>query len=391
MRSSRLPSNLEPNALTRTLGEIRRRGAKIIDLTESNPTRVGLSYPPDLLAPLADVNGLTYDPQPLGLWPARAAVAADFRRRGIAISADRVAITSSTSEAYGWLFKHWCDPGDTVLVPRPSYPLFEHLARLESIAAAPYDLEYHGSWRIDFVSLSKALGPRVRAILVVSPNNPTGSFLHRDDLSALTAICQERRCALIGDEVFADYPIDPSPAATSVLGQPDVLTASLGGLSKSAGLPQVKLGWIGFGGPGAEVDEAIANYEIIADTYLSVSTPVQLAAPALIERGAVVREQIRSRVTANLAALRERARAFPSIDVLPVEGGWSAVLQIPAIVSEEALALDLLTTHGVLVHPGYFFDFAREAFVVVSLLVEPSSFRVAIDRLLTRATREVPA
>jgi alanine-synthesizing transaminase len=391
MRSSRLPPNLDPNALSRAIGDIRRGGGRIIDLTESNPTRVGLTYPPDLLAPLADAEGLTYDPQPLGLWPARAAVAADFRRRGIAISADRVAITASSSEAYAWLFKLWCDPGDAVLVPRPSYPLFEHLARLESIDATTYDLEYHGSWRIDFASLGRALSPRVRAILVVSPNNPTGSFLHRDDLSALTAVCRERGCALIGDEVFADYPLESSPAATSVLGQAEVLTASLGGLSKSVGLPQVKLGWIGFGGPSAAVDEALASYEIVADTYLSASTPVQLAAPALIERGGAIRAQIQARVRANLSMLRERVRAFPSVNVLPVEGGWSAVVQVPSIVSEEALALDLLNSDGVLVHPGYFFDFPREAFVIVSLLVRPEDFTVAIDRLLRRATRQVHA
>ena len=391
MRSSRLPPNLETNALSRAIGEIRRRGGSIIDLTESNPTRVGLIYPPDLLVPLSGAEGLTYDPQALGLWPARAAVAADFRRRGIVISADRVAITASTSEAYAWLFKLWCNPGDAVLVPRPSYPLFEHLARLESIDAGAYDLEYHGSWRIDFASLSRAVSPRVRAILVVSPNNPTGSFLHRDDLTALTAVCREHGCALVGDEVFADYPLEPSPAATSVLGQGEVLTASLGGLSKSAGLPQVKLGWIGFGGPSAAVDEALASYEIVADTYLSASTPVQLAAPALIERGAAIREQIHARVRANLARLRERVRAFPSVDVLPVEGGWSAVVQVPSIVSEESLVLDLLNRDGVLVHPGYFFDFSREAFVIVSLLVQPEPFTIAIDRLLRRATREVHA
>jgi hypothetical protein len=391
MRSSRLPSNLDANPLARAVAEIRRRGGAIVDLTESNPTRVGLAYQPDLLAPLADPAGLLYDPQPLGLWTARVAVAADFRRRGIAISADRVAITASTSEAYALLFKLWCNPGDVVLVPRPSYPLFEHLTELESIVAAPYDLEYHGSWRIDLPSVDRALGPRVRAILVVSPNNPTGSFLHRDDLSALTSVCLERGCALVGDEVFADYPLDPAPDATSVLGQAEVLTASLGGLSKSAGLPQVKLGWIGFGGPAAAVDEALAGYEIVADTYLSASTPVQVAAPALIERGAAIREQIQARIRGNLDGLRARVQTFPSVDVLRVEGGWSAVVQVPSIGNEESLALDILTSAGVLVHPGFFFDFSREAFVVVSLLVQPGVFASAIERVLGRATRGVHA
>lgn len=387
MLSSRLPASLEPNALSRAADHIRRRGGGVIDLTESNPTRVGLIYPPDLLAALADPAGLVYDPQPLGLWPARAAVAGDFRRRGIAISADRVALTASTSEAYALLFKLWCDPGDVVLVPRPSYPLFEHLTQLEAIVAAPYDIEYQGSWRIDLASVKRAVTPRVRAILVVSPNNPTGSFLHRDDLSALTDICGRTGCALIGDEVFADYALGPAPAASSVLGQADVLTASLGGLSKSAGLPQVKLGWIGFAGPSAAVDEAIAGYEVIADTYLSASTPVQIAAPLLIERGAVIRGQIQARVRSNLETLVQRSAAFPSVSLLPVEGGWSAVIQVPGTRSEESLVLDLLTVDSVLVHPGYFFDFSREAFVVVSLLVAPETFGLGIDRLLRRATR----
>ena len=385
MASSRLPSSLAANALSLAVAAKRRSGARILDLTESNPTRVGLSYPADLLAPLSNGAALDYDPQPLGLWPARAAVAADFRRRGIVISADRVALTASTSEAYGLLFKLLCDTGDSVLVPRPSYPLFEHLTRLESVDAVPYDLEYHGSWRIDVESVRRASGPRVKAMLIVSPNNPTGSFLHRDDWTALSELSTARGWTIIGDEVFADYALDAAPHATHVLSDSDVLSVSLGGLSKSAGLPQVKLGWIGFGGPVAKVDEALAAYEIVADTYLSVSTPVQVAAPALIESGAKIRAQIQSRITTNLASLRKQAGAHAAASVLPVEGGWSAVLQVPAVRSEEALALELLEQDDVLVHPGYFFDFAKEAFVVVSLLVETAQFDTAIARVLARA------
>jgi len=385
MPSSRLPASLEPNALTRALDAKRRRGVAVADLTESNPTRVGLHYPPALLAGLAQPQGLVYDPQPLGLWPARAAVAADFRRRGIVISADRVAITSSTSEAYALLFKLFCDAGDAVLVPRPSYPLFEHLARLESVTAVPYDLEYHGAWRIDLDSVRRAAGPRVKALLIVSPNNPTGSFLHRDDLAALSDLAAAHGWPIIGDEVFADYPLDPAPAATPVMAAGHVLTLSLGGLSKSAGLPQVKFGWIGFGGPAASVDAALAAFEIIADTYLSVSTPVQVAAPSLLEQGALVRAQILARVQQNLATLRRLAAGYPSIDLLPVEGGWSAVLQVPAVRSEDALALELLEQDDVLVHPGYFFDFPREAYVVMSLLPAAPVFEPAVARVLRRA------
>ena len=385
MVSSRLPHSLEPNSLARAIQARRRSGASLLDLTESNPTRVGLSYPPDLLAPMADARALEYEPQPLGLWPARAAVAADFRRRGIVISADRVAVTASTSEAYALLFKLLCDAGDRVLVPHPSYPLFEHLTRLESVDAVPYSLEYHGSWRIDMDSVRSALTERTRAILIVSPNNPTGSFLHRADLARLAALAADRQLPLIGDEVFADYKLDSAPEATHVLASGDVLAFSLGGLSKSAGLPQLKLGWIGFGGPSDRVDELLAAYEIIADTYLSVSTPVQAAAADLIESGAVIRAQIMARIKRNLESLRAQAAAFPAINVLPVEGGWSAVLQVPALSSEEALILTLLEKDDVLVHPGYFFDFPREAFVVVSLLVEPGVFDNAVARLLARA------
>jgi alanine-synthesizing transaminase len=385
MISSRLPSSLELNAVARSIEARRRSGASIADLTESNPTRVGLSYPPALLAPLADARAVEYDPQPLGLWSARAAVAADFRRRGIVISADRVALTSSTSEGYALLFKLLCNAGDQVLVPHPSYPLFEHLTRLECVDAVPYALEYHGAWRIDIESVRAAITDRTRAILIVSPNNPTGSILHRDDLTLLAEIASARDLPLIGDEVFADYKLDPAESATHVLAGGDVLAFSLGGLSKSAGLPQLKLGWIGFGGPSDQVDAMLAAYEIVADTYLSVSTPVQSAAADLIESGAAIRAQIVARVRRNLESLRALAAAFPAIDVLRVEGGWSEVIEVPAVQSEERLVLDLLDQDDVLVHPGYFFDFPREAFVVVSLLVEPAAFDRAIARVLARA------
>jgi len=263
--------------------------------------------------------------------------------------------------------------------------LFEHLTQLESVAAVPYALEYHGTWRIDFDSLRRAMRDRVRAILIVSPNNPTGSFLHRDDLSQLSDMAAAAKIALIGDEVFADYRLDAAPAATHVLAGGDVVAFSLGGLSKSAGLPQLKLGWIGFGGPSHLVDEMLGRYEIIADTYLSVSTPIQAAAAELIESGAAIRAQILARVKRNLESLRAHAAAFPSIGVLPVEGGWSAVLQVPSLGSEETLVLDLLEKDEVLVHPGYFFDFPREAFIVISLLVEPALFDRSLARVLPRA------
>ncbi|MEO7156612.1 MAG: pyridoxal phosphate-dependent aminotransferase [Vicinamibacterales bacterium] len=388
--SSRLPKSIDTNAVTRAIAAKRLSAASIIDLTEGNPTKAGFTYPRNLLEPLADPRALEYEPQPLGLWSARAAVAADFWRRGIVISADRVALTSSTSEAYALLFKLLCDAGDAVLVPQPSYPLFEHLTRLESVHAVPYALEYHGAWRIDIDSIERAVTERVKAILIVSPNNPTGSFLHQDDLAAVSELASSHRLAIIGDEVFADYALDPAPAATPVLAGAEVLTFSLGGLSKSAGLPQLKLGWIGFGGPSPAVDDALGAYEMIADTYLSVSTPVQASAAELLESGGAIRAQILARVHRNLTALRHAAAIYPEVDVLRVEGGWSAIVQVPQLRTEEALVLELLEKDGVLVHPGYFFDLAREAYLVVSLLGEPAQFDRAIAAVLKRATEVGP-
>jgi len=386
MISSRLPGDLSLNAVTRTALSLRARNVPLIDLTESNPTRSGFDYPAALVDALADRRGLHYEPDPLGLLQAREAIAADYRRRGLKVSPDHIGVTASTSEAYTFLFKLFCDPGDAVLVPQPSYPLFEHLTRLESLIPARYALEYHGAWRIDFDSVRNALTDRTRALLVVSPNNPTGSFLHGDDLVPLSELCASRGIALIGDEVFADYPLDDAPAACSVLNQSDALTCSLGGLSKSVGLPQLKLGWVAFAGPSAKLASVVSAYEVIADTYLSVSTPVQVAAPVLLHRGTEMRAQILARVSENLARLREIATGYPAARVLTCEGGWSAVVQVPAIQGEEALVLQLLNEDHVLVHPGYYFDFPREAFVVVSLLVTPETFEQGVTRLLTRAT-----
>ncbi len=379
-------AELAINATTRTLDALRRRGIDVVDLTVSNPTAVGFDYPADLLTPLASPESLSYDPQPMGLWSAREAVAGDFLRRGLNIPPERVALTASTSEAYAWLFKLLCDPGDAVLIPQPSYPLFEHLTMLESVAARPYRLDYHSEWRIDLDGLVAAIGDRTRAVLVVSPNNPTGSFLHVDDLQRLDEVCAARNLMLIGDEVFADFPLAASPHARSVMHARDAVVCSLGGLSKTVGLPQIKLGWIGFGGPSSKLDELMPAYELVADTFLSVSTPAQVALPHLLARGADVRAQIQARIARNLQHLRAAVGTTPAISLLPAEGGWSATLQVPSYRSEEALVIELLTADHVLVHPGYFFDFAREAFVVVSLLVKPEQFDRGIARLLARAS-----
>jgi alanine-synthesizing transaminase len=383
--SRRLADELVPNRLARALERLRRQGAPVLDLTASNPTRAGFHYPEDLLQPLATPAGLLYEPEPFGLAPARAAIAQDFVRRGCPVSPDRVVLTASTSEAYSLLFKLLCNPGDQVLVPQPSYPLFDHLTRLEGVEARPYALEYHGRWILDPDVVSAALTPAARAVVIVNPNNPTGSFLTRSELARLGVLAAARGIALIGDEVFFDYAFAGRPAeAISVLAQEQALAFSLGGLSKSGGLPQVKLGWMATAGPPEAVEAALARLEFIADAYLSVGTPVQHAAAALLDAGSRVREQIAARAVRNRQRLERIARRSPAIDVLEADGGWYAVLQVPALASEEELVLELLERDAVLVHPGYFFDFPREAFLVASLLPPEEVFAAACDRLFAR-------
>ncbi len=386
MRSSRLPHDLTPNALSVAVARARASGRTLADLTQSNPTQAGIPYPLDLLSPLADPAGLFYVPEPFGMVSARTAVVADYARRGVTLTPDRVCLTASTSEAYALLFKLLCNPGDTVLVPRPSYPLFEHLTALECVRAVPYELELHGDWQLDAEAIARSIDDRTRAVLVVSPNNPTGSVASPAELAALTELCASRGLALIGDEVFADYRLDGRPPGESVLQQHHALAFGLGGLSKSVGLPQVKVAWIGVSGPDTAVSEALAGLEIVADTFLSVSTPAQVALPRLLMHGAVVRDAICERTARNLAALAEAVGDVPAVTLLPPGGGWCAVLQVPSLVSEEALMLSLLEHDGVLVQPGYYFDFPREAFVVVSLLVDSAVFDPAVARVLARAT-----
>ena len=388
MFSRRFPPPAKANALTHALDALRAQEVCIADLTASNPTCSGIEYPPGLLEPLAGAAASRYEPHPFGLSAARDAVAGDQRRRGAVVDPSHVVLTASTSEAYSWLFKLLCDPGDAVLAPQPSYPLFEHLAALEGIQVQPYALHYHGSWSIDIASMAGA-PETTRAVLIVSPNNPTGSYVTRADLDEVSELCRRRGWALIVDEVFADYPLDlPDPitdvAASVATG---VLTVTLAGLSKTVGLPQLKLGWMIVGGPEPEREAALASLELIADTYLSVSTPVQVAASHLLGAGGSVRAAIHDRVRHNLGALRAVADRVPSCEVLRTEGGWSAVVRVPATRDEERLALDLLEQERVLVYPGYFFDFPREAYLVVSLLPPPAVFSDAVARLLPFVSR----
>jgi aspartate/methionine/tyrosine aminotransferase len=373
--SSRVPADLGVNRLSRALQQARAAHRPLIDLTLSNPTRAGFHYPSDLLEPLANSRGLTYEPQPFGLMDARRAVASDYQRRGVSVSPDRIVLTASTSEAYSLLFKLLTDAGDEVLVPRPSYPLFDHLTQLDGVAACPYDLEYHDGWSIDIASLEQSLSDRTRALLLVTPNNPTGSFVSRPEFKRISAICAEREIAVIADEVFADYQVRPGACvdAARTLDMRDGLLFSLGGLSKSVGLPQVKLGWIALAGHDDLVGASLDRLELICDTYLSVSTPVQAAAAELLARGAVVRKQVQARVAANYRTLSAHVEMVPSCTLLVADGGWYAVLQVPSLGSEEDLVVSLVD-RGVIVHPGYFFDFPRESYLVVSLLAPERDF-----------------
>ena len=379
----RTPADLRPNRLSRARAARPPRH----DLTASNPTRCGIPYPADLLAPLSDPRGLVYRPDPRGLESARRAVARELARHRATVDPADIVLTASTSEAYAFLFKLLCAPGDAVLVPTPSYPLFEQLARVEGVTARSYHLDAEAGWRFDLHELGQS-PESVRAVVVVHPNNPTGSFVHPDDADALEALCARRGWALIADQVFLDYPLDGGPGAgTTFAARRRALTFTLGGLSKSVGLPQLKLAWIAVSGPRRLLGPALERLDYIADTFLSVATPVQLALAPLLRRGRAMRRTILDRCRANLRTLRALTRRLPAVEVPPVGGGWSAVLRFPAVIGEEELALELLRRDRVAVHPGYFFDFPRDGVLVVSLLPEPASFRAGVARLVARIER----
>ena len=380
MFSARLHWNMQANPLSRLLEEKRSARAEILDVTESNPTRAQFSYPePEILAALSDARSILYEPSPAGLLEARQAIAGYHG----GIDPNRIVVTASTSEAYSLLFKLLADPGDEVLVPRPSYPLFEFLANLESVRVVQYPLVYHEGWAVDFEALRQHAASRTRAVIVVNPNNPTGSFLKSEELNRLVAFCAERNLAILSDEVFSDYTLgEDSRRVCSLTGVREVLAFSLSGLSKVIGLPQMKLGWIVVSGPAGVRSAALERLELIADTYLSVNTPVQWAAAKLLGLRDRIQKQISDRVRDNLAFLRERIGTDSSWSVLDLEGGWYATVRAPKIRTEEEWALHLLRDKDVLVQPGFFFDFDTEAFLVVSLLTPPEAFREAIRRLL---------
>lgn len=384
MFSNRLPPPDQPNPLARLLADRRASGAEILDLTESNPTRANFRYESAaILRALSDPRALVYEPSPSGLPAARAAVAAYCAERGTPIHPDHILLTASTSEAYAFAFKALCRPGEAVAVPEPSYPLFEFLASAEGVRAVPYPLSLSGgAWHLDLDRLAETITADTRAILVVSPNNPTGSFLKRHELEALRRIAVPREIAIVADEVFADYAAGADASrASSLAGETTGLALALSGLSKVCGLPQMKLGWMAIAGAPEMRDAARARLEAVADTYLSVGAPVQHAAPALLATAPAIQQQVRDRCAANAAALMELIGGVPHARVLPREGGWYAVLEAPPAKTDEEWALMWLREDGVYIHPGYLFGFRAEGCIVLSLLTPEERFREGVRRM----------
>jgi alanine-synthesizing transaminase len=381
MFSRRTEWNLQPNRLTLVHQEAISSGKKIIDLTISNPTRAEIKYDESaILDALANPKSLDYDPQPKGLLSAREAVSQYYAPT---IDPESLILTTSTSEGYSFVFRLLCNPGDEILVPKPSYPLFDFLAELQDVSLVPYSLIYDHGWQIDFHSLETALTPKSRAVVLVHPNNPTGSYISAQERQHLNELCRRHKLALIVDEVFLDY-AHGKPQPTFAANR-DALTFTLSGISKISALPQMKLAWITTSGPPAEVVPAMQRLDIIADTYLSLNAPIQLAAPVLLEQRKTIQPQLMNRVRANLTELDRQLAMQKSCTRLVIQGGWYAVLRIPVIRSDEDFAIELLQRSGVLVHPGHFYDFPGDGHLILSLIAVQKEFRSGIAAVLERA------
>jgi alanine-synthesizing transaminase len=382
MFSRRTNWTISPNRFTVAIEEVRASGGEFIDLTISNPTRAGIQYDAAaILDALRNEGSLDYDPQPKGLLEAREAVAEYYVARGEQVNAESLVLTSGTSEGYSYVFRLLANPGDEILVAKPSYPLFDFLADLQDVKLVPYPLIYDHGWQIDFHSLEKAIGPATRGIVLVNPNNPTGSYVSTAERERLNQVCSERGLALIVDEVFLDYALDESPHPSFAINQ-GALTFTLSGLSKISALPQMKLAWIALSGPASAMDNAMSRLEVIADTYLSVSSPVQLASPVMLEQRKALQAQIAARVRQNLTELDRQLAQQKSCTRLAVEGGWYGVLRVPVTQTDEDLAITLLRQKDVLVHPGHFYDFPQDGFLVLSLIAPQPEFREGIGKVL---------
>jgi aspartate/methionine/tyrosine aminotransferase len=383
---------LAPNRLSQMLEEFRAQGRAVLDLAESNPTPCGFACDAGgILTSLADPRALRYEPDPRGLLPAREAVARYYAELGVNISPQQIFLTTSTSEAYSYVFRLLADPGDAVLVPRPSYPLFEFLSGLNDLQLVPYVLHYHDGWGIDLGALGatvRAAEGRARAILTVHPNNPTGSFVWQRELDTLTALCRDHGLALIADEVFRDYGFAAHPDRVPThAGEARALTFTLSGLSKISALPQMKLAWIVASGPPDLLDPALDRLEVIADTYLSVSAPLAHALPALLDMRRAMQPQIIERVRENLRFLDDLLTPQMPVSRLKCEGGWYAILRVPATRSDEDWAAELLAREHVFVHPGHFYDFEFDGHLVISLLPLPDVFQQAVAKLIALVSR----
>jgi alanine-synthesizing transaminase len=377
--SSRTQWDMAETLWARRLAQLRAAGAQLWDLTASNPTRCGFAYEDAfILAALEDPAILHYEPDPRGLRPARDAISLYYRDHGTTVDPDQIFLTTSTSEAYSFLFRLLCDPGEEVLIGQPGYPLFDFLARLDDVQLVPYELFYDHGWHLDLESLRRRITARTRAITLVHPNNPTGHFTTPGERAAIEELCRQHGLALIVDEVFLDYAHPGCEGVKSfAAGSHAVPTFVLSGLSKVAALPQMKAAWIAcFADP-----EALQRLEIISDTFLSMSAPIQAALPAWLSHRAGIQAQIRQRLQANLATLDAILLRQTLVNRLAVEAGWYTVLRIPGLQPEEQTALDLLQQHGVVVHPGGFFGFTGQGWLVVSLLAREEDFLRGVEGL----------
>jgi alanine-synthesizing transaminase len=383
MFAKRTHWNLTPNRLSEALAAHRAAGKPLIDLTVSNPTECGLVYDTEaILDALRNPEALKYEPNAKGLEPARRAVSEYYAERGAKVGVEDILLTTSTSEAYSYIFRTLCDPGDEILIPSPSYPLFDFLADIQDVKLVRYPLLYDHGWLIDFHALEQAITPRTRGVIVVHPNNPTGHFVKPAEMAKLNAICSAREMVIIADEVFLDFTLDAATRPASFAADPVALTFTLSGLSKISGLPQMKAAWLVVGGPEEMKREAIARLEVIADTYLSMSAPVQLAMPAFLKQRRGFQKQLLVRVRRNLAELDRLLVDQKTCSRLALEGGWYAVLRVPATHSDEDAAVELLAAKGIYVHPGHFYEIASDGYFVVSLILPEQAFSEASRQLL---------
>lgn len=383
MFSRRTNWDLSKNRYTAAVESHSQSGRAMLDLTASNPTIVGLRFEEQrILRAFSDPRGLIYDPASKGMLSSRTAVAEYYAETGTSVSPNSLILTVSTSEAYSYCFRLLCEPGDEVLVPQPSYPLFDFLAGLQDVKLVPYELIYDHGWQIDFHSLEKAITRDTRAVLVVHPNNPTGSYVKSAEMNLLNKICADRELAIIADEVFLDYKLGKKESRSFAENQ-GALTFTLSGLSKISGLPQMKAAWLAVSGPETQALEALSRLEVIADTYLSVNTPVQLALPAMLDSRKSFQRQLLKRILENLEELDRELGKQALCQRLDVEGGWYAILRVPVTRSDEELAIDLLLEEDVLVQPGHFYDFVAEGYLVISLITRPVEFAEGIRRIIS--------